>query len=162
MIETIRQPAIKVSFSSSEMKAPMLDKKEKMISMREEEIKERFSELKNVEETIRDIQGEIQNKTQTIAQKEGALIEKEQQIVKMAELWKNLNEINLNSLNEEEVKKIVNSQKGFIRDLLEHYVGSSKKEKEYTGRIEELEKRNGELIGEIDSVMREIEGMQEG
>lgn len=160
MINIRRQQGKKIDFDDVNIRKPMLDRKERDIGRKEDLIKRKFSELKNVEETIVKIQSEIESKTQTINQKEKSLIEKEQQILKMAELWKNLNEINLNSLNEEEVKKIVNSQKGFIRDLLEHYTDSTKKEKEYVNKIEELEKENIRLIEEIDEVMRELEEMK--
>lgn len=57
-------------------------------------------------------------------------------------------------------KKIVNSQKGFIRDLLEHYISSAKKEKEYLEKINKLEKRNMNLEKELDEVMEELEKLQ--
>ena len=157
MVKIIRIPARKVNFNDEKIKKPMLDRKEKEINLKEKQIKKKFSDLKKAEEIVNQIQNQINTQTTDIQNKE-------QELIKMANLWGELNNLNLSSLNQQEVNKIANSQKGFIADLLKHYLDSTRNEKEYLRKIEKLEKqpeKNSVIYKDIENLKKENEELKQ-
>ena len=140
MVKIIRKPAKNVDFNLSKFGKSELYKKEETIEEKEREIKQKFLEIKNSEKLIRKIQSRMEMRAENIIQREKILKEKKTELQKMVSLWADFNKINLNNLTRDEFMRIVHSQKGFISDLLEHYINSIKNEKQYIRRIKELDK----------------------
>lgn len=131
MVRLIRRPGKKVDFREDVIGGAM-DKKEN-------EIKKKFSEIKKTGETIRRIQSGSDIQTEGVLENERKISQKQVELQRMASLWEDLNNIDLSDLGREEIMKILNSQKSFIKDLLENYINSTKKEKQYIWRLKRFE-----------------------
>jgi len=141
MIKIIRRPARNVNFDSPKIEKSESYREEKANEKKEKEIKNKFSEIKNSEKVIRHIQSKIEMQTENIPQREKALKQKKEELEKMASLWANISKINLDNLTREEFMKVINSQKGFIKHLLEHYMISMKNEKQDIQKIKQLKSK---------------------
>lgn len=176
MLKAIRNPARKIEFKDRTIVEPakqknvlkQIAKYNKQLS--DEEINKKLEALEKTSQIVGKIQEEIENRKKALEQKEKFLIKKEQGIEKMAVSWTTLKEVNLKDLKYDEIMKIASEQTGFIRDLLEYYLESEKKqkllqeeirkikEKPWAGKSsseiikenQELKKKNDELIGEIE------------
>ena len=167
MIKTIRKQGERVDFNSSEMKKPMLDKKEREILKKEKIVNKKISDIENIGEVMKKAQTEINLGAKN-------LIEREKEVQKMANLWASLNNIKLNKLKKEDIKEMIKSQSGFIKELLEYYIENPNKKpklgedidklikenKELKEKIMELERVNKGLMEEVDNALKEIERMQ--
>ncbi len=112
MIKIVRKPGRKVDFDS---------KKEPVVLKGKSAIKKEFSEIKRLVTKIKKINSRLKNKKIKVIEKEKLIDEKKENTREMIELWNNLRRADLNVLGKGESIKIINSQKNFIDDLLEHY-----------------------------------------
>jgi hypothetical protein len=173
MIKVVRNPARKIEFKNQELvEPPKPTPKTKPVA--------KYNQPKE-ENQNKEIHEEIESITKMLEKKEQQLSQKEQELEKMAVLWANLNDIDLKTINQEEIKNITSDQKGFIKDLLEHYLDSEEKqkilkeklqksqEKPWAGKggkeIDEenknLKERNKELSNEINTVLDRIKQLEE-
>lgn len=124
MVKINRRPGRRVNFGS---------KIEKPVLKEEEEIKEKFLEIKQVEKKLIEIQ------SKNSQEREERIGQKEIELKKILDLWDDLDRIDLNTLEKKNLIKIINSQKNFIQDFLEHYINSTKNEKKYIQKIKSKE-----------------------
>jgi len=126
MVKINRRPGRRVNFDS---------KIEKPVLKEEEEIKEKFLEIKQVEKKLIEIQSKNNQ------EREERITQKEIELKKILDLWDDLNRIDLNILEKKNLIKIINSQKNFIQDFLEHYINSTKNEKKYIQKIQRIKSK---------------------
>lgn len=112
MVKVIRKPGRRVDLDS---------KTEQTIFKGNNEIKEGFSEIRTIVSRIKNIRSKLWNSKLKDAERKELVKEKKENIKKMISLWNSLSRIDLSELRKEESIKVVNSQKNFIDDLLEHY-----------------------------------------
>ena len=139
MVKIIRKPAKNVNFGLPKAERSDFFMEKENTEKKENEIKKKFLEIKSSEKLIRKMQSKAE--TENILQKEKNLKEKNTELRNMVSLWADLNKINFNDMPREEIIKIINSQKGFITDLFEHYIWEIKNEKQYIQKIKELESK---------------------
>jgi phage shock protein A len=84
----------------------------------------------------------------------------ESKMKEMAVAWKKLNEVSLEGMGLDDVRKIASTQIGFIRELLESHISSEEKLSGKNSEIDRLRKRENELIGEINNALDFIDKMK--
>jgi len=158
----IRKQANKV-FNLEEIPEPKTNGKsysyigqEKELKQREQEIETKLEDITRAEQLILEIQTQLTQETEKLKNKE-------QEINKFSTAWQQLNTLKLPDLNKEQISNIIDSQEGFIKDLLEHYLLASEKELNYESNIEDLnkklkqaQKREKELMQIVDDAMETI------
>jgi len=169
-IKVVRNPARKIDFKDKILvEPPRQTPKTKPVAKfkqnpkDKQDINEKLKELEETTNLIEKIQEEIDTKTKNLEEKEQQLSQKEIELEKMAILWTSLNNIDIKSLKPDELKKITSEQKGFIKDLLEHYIESEEKikkiqEKPWAGKgASEILKENKELKQKIKELEEQIQ-----
>jgi len=185
-MKVVRNPSIKVDYSKDEIIEAYVKNKPVLKDVAkfnnppsEKEIEEKLKSLEKAGKIVEKIQDEIDLRIKNLEERENLLEQKEAELQRMSEVWNQLNSVNLKKLKIEDVKKILSEQKGFIRDLLEYYInakqGKDKKSvednmklneslrenQELKKRVEELGKKNEDLMEEVDAALKETDDFQQ-
>ena len=142
VIKVVRSPARKIDFKNQELvEPPKQTPKTKPAAKYNKPI-----------EPNKEIYKEIDSITKNLEEKEKLINQKEKDLEKMAVLWTSLNDLKLEGLKQDEIKKITLEQKGFIKDLLEHYIKSEEKQKLLEQEIQRTDEQKETLKQEIQNL----------